>query len=136
MRIFLLLGITIPSILFAECLSAEKANEILKVNGITDVKVIKINDYSDVDLCGAVVKTKEGNEIEDAFFFSPDGKFFIPKVAKVLSLDSPLDKYKAVYVIYKDKKVLIGYVNPDYKIFLPSLVALKQPSQTNSTKEK
>jgi hypothetical protein len=134
MRYFLSAILGLSFLTFAECLPVEKANEILKANGVNDVKVIKINDYSEVSLCGAVVKTAKGDEVEDAFFFSPDGKFLIPKVAKVISLDSPLKNYKAVYIVYKDKKVLIGYVNPTYKIFLPSLVALKQPGkQQNKT---
>ena len=124
-----LITLLLPLFGFSECLSVQKANEILKTNGVNDVKVVKINDYSEVSLCGADVKTKEGNEIKDAFFFSPDGKFLIPKVGKVISVDSPLKGYKAVYILYKDRKILVGYVNPDYKIFIPSIVALKQPSK-------
>jgi hypothetical protein len=131
-----LIFLVLPFLTFAQCPSVDKVKEILQINGVKDIEITKVNDYSDVNLCGITVKAS-GREIEDAFFVTPNLKFLVPRIGKMVSVDAPIDKYKAVYVFYGDKKTLIGYVNPDYKIFLPSLVALKQKVESeNKTSEK
>jgi len=129
------LALFFPLFAVAKCPSPDEVSKVLKANGVNDIKIVSVNDYSQISLCGINVEVN-GKEIKNAFFVSPDLKFLIPKAGKIESLPSPLKGYKAIYIKSKNKSGLIGYVNEEYGVFLPSLVALKNPSDNTTSQNK